>query len=269
MSAPRRGIDVLWPGRPVLIGMVHLLPLPGAPRWAGAMGAVLERAVEDAKALEGAGFDGVIVENYLDAPFHPGAVPAVTVAAMTRAVSAVVERVGIPVGVNVLRNDAMSALSIAAATGASFIRVNVHTGAMWTDQGLLTGAAHETLRLRRELGVDAAILADVHVKHATPPAGASLADAAADAWTRGLADALVVSGSGTGQTTDPGDVTEVSRAVPEAPVFIGSGVTAERVGTLPAGVRGVIVGTTVMRDGTAGTGVDPIRAAAFVQAARR
>jgi uncharacterized protein len=228
---------------------------------------VLDRAAADAAALARAGFDGVIVENYMDAPFHPGAVPPVTVAAMTRAVSAVVEAVDIPVGVNVLRNDAAAALSIASVTGAAFIRVNVHTGAMWTDQGLLTGSAHETLRLRRVLAAEVAIFADVHVKHATPPAGASLAEAAADAWSRGLADALVVSGSGTGRATPEADVTEVGRSVPDAPVFLGSGVTADTVGALPTAARGAIVGTAVMRDGVAGRGVDPARAEAFVRAA--
>jgi len=263
----KRRVDALWSTPRALIGMIHLPPLPGAPRWTGPMKRVLRRALEDATALEAAGFDGVIVENYLDAPFHPATVPAVTVAAMTRAVAAVVEQVRIPVGVNVLRNDAAAALSIAAATGAAFIRVNVHTGAMWTDQGLVTGTAHETLRLRRELGLDTAIFADVHVKHATPPAGADLGEAAADAWSRGLADALVVSGSGTGRATEERDVDEVGRAVPEAPVFIGSGVTADSVGRLPAGARGAIVGTAVMRYGVAGGGVDPELASAFIQAA--
>jgi uncharacterized protein len=139
-------------GAPVLIGMVHLPPLPGAPRGPRERSPTSSSGPADAAALERAGFDGVIVENYMDVPFHPGAVPPVTIAAMTRIVSAVVEACRIPVGVNVLRNDARAALSIAAVTGAAFIRVNVHTGAMWTDQGLLTGSAHETLRLRRVLG---------------------------------------------------------------------------------------------------------------------
>ena len=81
--------------------------------------------------------------------------------------------VAVPVGVNVLRNDAMAGLAIAAATGARFVRVNVHTGVMLGDQGWLHGEAHETVRLRKRLGVEAAILADVMVKHATPPPGSN------------------------------------------------------------------------------------------------
>ncbi len=103
----------------------------------------------------------------------------------------------LPVGVNALRNDARAALAIAVATGAHFIRVNVHTGSMFTDQGLIEGAAADTLRVRAALDTRVAIMADVHVKHASPPAGADIADAASDAWHRGLADALIVSGIGT------------------------------------------------------------------------
>src|SRR5690606_17653797 len=117
--------------------------LPGAPRHTGSMEAVFDRARADATALAEAGFDGIIVENFMDSPFHPGPVPPVTVAAMTSAVGAVREVTDLPVGVNVLRNDGAAALAIAAVTGALFVRINVHAGSMWTDQGLIEGRAHE------------------------------------------------------------------------------------------------------------------------------
>lgn len=231
------------------------------------MEAVLDRAMADAVALQGAGFHGVMVENFSDVPFFGGAVPPETVATMTTAANAIIAEVDVPVGINVLRNDARAALSIAAVTGARFIRVNVHTGSMYTDQGLLHGRAAETLRARAALEADIAILADVHVKHAVAPAGASLADSASDAWHRGLADGLVVSGAGTGSPTESDDVTEVKRAVSEASVLVGSGVTAETVATWLAACDGVIVGSSVMYDGRPGMGVDVERARRFVGAA--
>ena len=94
------------------------------------------------------------VENFGDAPFDIGPVGPETVAAMTLAVDAVRRVVSVPVGVNVLRNDPSSALAIAVATGASFIRVNVHHGAMVADEGILEGRASETLRARTALGAD-------------------------------------------------------------------------------------------------------------------
>ena len=162
-----------------LIGVVHLPPLPGAPRYSGDLS--LESAVRDAGQLEHAGFDSLIVENFGDVPFYPDDVPATTVAAMTRAVLAIQDNVSIPVGLNVLRNDGRAALGIAAVVGASFIRVNVFTGTMTTDQGAISGRAAEITRLRAQLGAEVAIYADVLVKHAVPPPGVTMEQAVADA----------------------------------------------------------------------------------------
>jgi len=249
--------------------MVHLLPLPGSPRSDGSMAAVVDRAVADATALERGGLDGVLVENFLDAPFHPGAVPPETVAGMSVALAAVIAAVRVPVGVNVLRNDARGALAVAAATGARFIRVNVHTGTMWTDQGVIEGRAHETLRARRALGVDVRILADVEVKHATPPPGYDLEDAARDAWTRGLADALLVTGPATGAPADPAVCRRVRSAAPDAPVWLASGVTPTTVAAALEAADGVIVGSALCSGGVAGAGVDPGRVDELAAAARR
>src|SRR3989304_530775 len=89
-----------------LIGMVHLSPLPGSPRWAGSMEAVIGRAVEDARAIETGGFHAILVENQGDAPFSPGSVDPGAVAAMAVVVSEIKRAIGLPVGVNVLKNDA-------------------------------------------------------------------------------------------------------------------------------------------------------------------
>jgi membrane complex biogenesis BtpA family protein len=252
-----------------LIGMVHLLPLPGSPGWGRSMDAVLERALTDAAALSAAGLDGLLVENYADVPFFPDAAPPETIAALAICVREVVRSVRLPVGVNLLRNDASGALAVAAAAGARFIRVNVHSGVMVTDQGLLSGRAHETLRLRERLGTPVAILADVWVKHAVPFPGANLEQAAEDTFRRGLADALVVTGAGTGRETDPALVDLVKRSVPEAPVLIGSGITPASVATALGIADGAIVGSALEHDGIAGTGVDHARAAALMAAIAR
>ena len=261
-------------GKP-LIGMVHLLPLPGAPRWGGSMNAVLDRAVADARCLAGAGVDGVMVENYSDTPFYPAALPPETLAALAVAAREVVREVSIPVGVNALRNDALGAVATAVASGARFVRINVHTGVMATDQGLLSGFAHETLRLRARLQPatgngphSLAIFADVWVKHATPLPGADLAQAAEDTYHRGGADALIVSGSGTGKPTDLARVEAVREAVPAAPVLLGSGVTAVSAAQMAAASDGAIVGSAMQRDGLGGNPVDLDRATRLVAAWR-
>jgi uncharacterized protein len=266
-SPPPRGqlLRGLFPRSRPVVGMVHLLPLPGAPGWGGRLGEVVARAVTEARILSEEGMDGVMVENYGDIPFHPGAVPPETVAAMAVVVRAVLEAVEVPVGVNVLRNDAHAALAVAAATGARFIRVNVHTGAMWSDQGLIQGRAHETLRLRRTLAPEVAILADVLVKHAVPPAGVEAGEAARDQWHRGLADGLVVTGPATGTPVGGSRLEAVREAAPEAPLWIGSGVTPGTVGELLPRADGAIVGSVLHREGIAGAGIQRERVAALME----
>lgn len=251
-----------------LIGMVHLLPLPGSPRWGGSLEAVVERALVDARALEAGGFSACLVENWGDAPFSPARVDAATVAAMAVVVAEVRRAVRLQVGVNVLKNDAQSALAVAAATGAAFIRVNVHVGAVVADQGVIQGDAYGTLRYRRLLGTDTRLFVDVGGKHAVPVAPVELEQVARDAASRGLADALVVSGVATGEPTPLGDVKRVRAAVPDRPILVGSGVTPETVRDLLAVADGAIVGTWLKRDGRTSNAVDPDRAAALVRAAR-
>lgn len=248
--------------------MVHLLPLPGAPRYALDLDQVLQRALDDATTLSRGGVDAILVENFGDLPFLPDDVGPATVAAMTRAVSEVCSAVDCPVGVNVLRNDAAAALAIAAATGAAFVRVNIHTGGMFTDQGWIEGRAAETLRLRELLAPRVAILADVLVKHAAPPVGNTLDQTARDTWHRGLADALIVTGSGTGAATDLDHVREVRAAVPDAPVLVGSGIAPDTVAAALGLADGVIVGSALEAGGTAGNPVEAHRVADLMAAAR-
>src|SRR3990172_2446878 len=129
---------------------------------------------------------------------------------------------------------ARAALAIAAAVGARFIRVNVHAGAVVSDQGVIQSDAYATLRDRRLLGADVRIFADAGGKHAVPLAPVELEQTARDLVHRELADALVVSGPATGEATPPGDLERVRRAVPGVPLLVGSGVTPEAPAAPPA-----------------------------------
>ncbi|MFQ5693232.1 MAG: BtpA/SgcQ family protein, partial [Nitrospinota bacterium] len=227
-NRPARGSglpEVLFGVEKPVVVMVHLLPLAGSPRHdeEGGLEAVLARAVAEAEAAQEGGGHGVIVENFGDMPFLPGPVEPITTACVARAAGAVREAVGVPCGVSVLRNDAEAALSIASVTGCSFIRVGVHAGTMITDQGIIQGTAHRTLRLRKLLGSDVRIFADFQVKHAAALAPLDLEREARDLVERGLADVVVVSGIGTGKPADLEVVRRVKAAIPDTPVFLGSG----------------------------------------------
>jgi membrane complex biogenesis BtpA family protein len=233
---------------PAVVGMIHLQPLPGSPRWGGDMNMVLESALGDAEALVAGGITAVMIENYHDVPFYPGSAPAETVAAMSVLVQGI--RSAYPellLGVNVLRNDVDSALCIAAATGARFVRVNVHTGAALTDQGTIEGRAWHTLRRRRQLGADVGILADVRVKHARPLVDCPLEDEVRDLRLRGMADGVIVTGVATGAGADPKEVAAVREALPDCPLLVGSGVTSQTVGGFLPQADGFIVGSSLQK----------------------
>lgn len=236
-----------WP----LVGVVHLAPLPGSPMWGGSMATVLDLACRDAEAYASGGFDGFVVENYGDRPFAPGQVPPATVAALTAVATRLRDRYPeIPIGINVLRNDAASALSIAKAVGARFIRINVLVGAMITDQGIVEGRAWDLALLSRQLDAgDVAIWADVMVKHASPLGDQTLEGQADDAYKRGGASALVLSGRATGAEADDADFRRVGGILPGAPLVIGSGLTSANVERFRHVADGAIVASSLYGEG--------------------
>ena len=229
---------------------------------------VVETAVAEAGGLKTAGFPALMIENFGDTPFYADSVPPETIAGITVAVAAVVEETNLTVGVNVLRNDVLAALGVAAATGASFVRANVLTGVMYTDQGPIVGKAAEVLRKRKDMVSDVEIWADVMVKHAVAPFGVDVRQSAADTVERGLADAVIISGSGTGAEPDIHEATIVRSAVPkDTRVVIGSGASVDNLAKLMDVADTVIVGSAIKVDADANNRIDPGRAAHFVEVA--
>ena len=246
-----------------MIACIHLPALPGAPLYSGDLNAVYERALVEARIYNEAGVDGIIIENFNDKPFYPDKVPAETIAVMTVIARDIIKSVNMPVGINVLRNDAISAMAIATAVEAAFIRVNIHSGSVVTDQGLIHGVAHQTLRLKSQLQSNVAIFADVGVKHAAPLADRGLINEVKDIQSRGLVDALIVSGSGTGEETARDDLVDVKSAT-HLPILIGSGATIDNLTSSIDLVDGYIVGSTLKEEGKSENPVSATRVAAFL-----
>lgn len=250
-------------GRRPLFGMVHLRPLPGSPL-AGPLQSVIDAACRDAEAIQEGGAAGLVIENFGDRPFsqHTG---AATVALMTRLVAEVRRCSDLPIGVNVLRNDGLSALVIAAATGAAFIRINVLVGAMLTDQGIIEGEAATILREREHLcpGVD--IFADHMVKHAAPLAPYDEVQLAKDLRHRGLADAVLVTGAETGSAADPSRLILLRETLPDTPILGASGASEQNIASFAA-ADGIIAGSSIKRDGKLEQPVDAERVRRLVDA---
>ena len=250
-----------------LIACIHLMPLPGSPRYAGTMREVYDTALAEAAIFAQYAIDGLIIENFRDVPFYPNALPAESIAALTAVTREVVRVAQVPVGVNALRNDAHAALAIATAAEADFIRVNVHMGTVVSDQGVIEGASHATLRLRAALHSHVLIFADAGVKHAVPLADRGLATETMDLTERGLADAIIVSGDYTGAPTSPEDIAIV-RQHTTLPILIGSGATPDNLPQVYAHVDGLIVGSYFKKAGKAENLVEEARVKKFTDTLR-
>lgn len=270
MAAGRGKANILFRWRPFAIGVVHLAPLPGAPRHGEAMGEIIKSAVRDAMIYERTGFDAVIIENFGDAPFYPDRVPAETVASLAVAARAVRENIKIPAGVNCLRNDGLSAVAIAAAAELDFIRINILIGAAVADQGIVVSQAHEVCRARARLAPKLQIFADVQVKHAAPIAQRPIEEEAADLVERALADAVIVSGARTGVQPEIIKLQKVKNAVGgRVPVIVGSGLTLQNAQELLTCADGAIVGTGVKIGSVTNAPVAEPAARKLIQSLRR
>jgi len=260
----------------LLVGVIHLPRLPST-HYVGEVGVeeVVERAVKESRILEELGYGGIIVENFGDAPFLKRVRDPLTLAAFTVVAREVVKSVRIDVGINLLRNSGLEAYSIALATGAKFIRVNSLVETLLTDSGVV-GPEAPRLRNVRFNYPGVKIFADIVCKHGSSLSYLAyreqslvkggtepLEDLVADAVERGRADALVVTGTRTGEEPDVEFLSKV-KSVSPVPVLVGSGATPENLEVLLRRADGVIVGSYIKADGKAGNPVDFERARRFI-----
>lgn len=246
-----------------IIGMIHLLPLPGSPAYEGwSIDIIEEHALREARILEENGVDGLIVENMWDLPYYSGwkRIPPEEMTAHAVIARHVVKNVGLPVGITVIHNGGRVALSIAKASGAKFIRVCLYTGAAIWDTGELDhGNAADLMRLRKWLyAEDIKFFVDVVKKHSVVFPGINLETHStwADFY---LADAIIVTGRMTGEPPTPDDVRVVKEIVGDTPVLIGSGLTPENADKLLKHADGAIVGTYFKVNGYTQNPIDPER----------
>ncbi len=214
----------------IIYGVVHLKSLPGSPGNYLHLDEIIELAQEDVNNLIFGGVDGIIIENFGDTPFVKDDISKRTLASFTTVVENIEYDRDIKVGINVLRNDGISALSIAEATKADFVRINVLNNVMmYTDQGMIEGQAHEIAQFKNSLNKEIEIYADVFVKHAVPPEGSKIENHTEELIHRAGADVVIVTGDGTGHEINIEDLNKVRDIVPQGKLAIGSGVNEENI----------------------------------------
>lgn len=238
-----------------IIGMIHCLPLPGTLHYGGSMQAVIDRALADLEALERAGVDAAIVENFCDKPNTTRLEPE-QLAALTAVSMAVQQRSHIAIGIDAAFCDPVASLAIAVAVGASFIRVPVFVDTVITSDGIVYPCAKELLRYRKLLDAqDIALLCDIQTKHTFMLSDhISIEESALMAQDSG-ADAIIITGAHTGTST-PLEVIRRVRQVTSLPLVAGSGVTADNLPEQFALVDGAIVGSAMKAHGKAEEPID-------------
>lgn len=256
----------------VVIGVVHLAPLPGAPRYNGELVEdVYQRGLDDARAYLHGGCDGVIIENHGDVPFaKPDDIGHETASHMAVVSDRIRRELGRPIGINVLANAAIPALAIASAAGAGFVRVNQWANAYVANEGFIEGEAARAMRYRAMLRANGIrIFADAHVKHG---AHAIVADRPVEEQVKDLvffdADAVIATGQRTGHAADLGYIRMIKEAS-GLPTLVGSGVTPDNANDILGVVDGVIVASSLKYDGVWWNQVEPARVSAFIAGLKR
>jgi uncharacterized protein len=251
----------------VVIGVVHLAPLPGAPRYNGeAVEDIYQRGLDDARAYLHGGCDGVIIENHGDVPFaKPDDIGHETASHMAVVSDRIRRELGRPIGINVLANAAIPALAIASAAGAGFVRVNQWANAYVANEGFIEGEAARAMRYRAQLRANGIrIFADAHVKHG---AHAIVADRPVEEQVKDLvffdADAVIATGQRTGHAAELGYIKMIKEAS-GLPTLVGSGVTPDNANDILGIVDGVIVASSLKYDGVWWNQVEPARVSAFI-----
>ena len=259
-------IDSLFGVPRALIGVVHVQALPGTPESKLDVPEVASRAVEDAREYEAAGFHGVMIENMHDRPYLKAAVGPEITAAMAVVGAEIRRAVALPLGVQILAGANTSALAVALACGASFVRVEGFVFAHVADEGLIEAGAGALLRYRRAIGAEhVRIFADVKKKHSAHALTADIDIAeTAKAAEFFLVDGVIVTGVATGQPAAADEVNSVARAV-NVPTIVGSGITADNLADY-ASADAFIVGSSIKQDGLWSNPIDPTRARALVAA---
>jgi membrane complex biogenesis BtpA family protein len=265
-------IQQLFGTAKVVIGVVHLPPLPGSPHYTGTPLADIETfAVEEARAYSEGGCHGLIVENHWDIPFpKPGEHGYETAAAMAVVTRAVRERVGGGLGVSVLSNAAECSIAAAWTAGAGFVRVNQWANAYVANEGIIEGQAAHATRYRHRIGAGPIkVFADVHVKHGAHAivADRTLAEQTEDAEFFD-ADVLIATGSRTGDAASRDEVDGIAEHT-RLPVVIGSGITAGNIGELLPACDGVIVASSVKDNGRWWGRVDSVKVRELTAAAAK
>lgn len=264
----RSEVRDMFGGGKAIMGMVHLPPLPGSPNYGGNMSDVIEHALKDAETLANNGVNSMIIENLGDYPYYAETEECETVAAMTRVALEIRKRYDMPLGINILRNSWKAAMAVASLADCQYIRINVLTDAYVTDQGFINGSAHLLARYRKAISAEnVKIFADIYAKHGGPVVERDLSIVAGEMVHRGMADAVIISEGESAIAPSVDKIETVKNAVPDTPIFLGSGMSIKTADVLKH-ADGTVFGYGTKPSGDMNDPVDGPTVKAFVDKVR-
>ena len=249
----------------LIIGMIHLPPLPGTAHYDKdkGMNYILDVAHQDMTALQENGIDSFMFGNEGDRPYILKASNE-TLSAMSFVIGQLKKEIKIPFGVNYLW-DPVATVSLACAADADFAR-EVFTGVYDSDMGLWEPKAAEALKLRSDLGNQKLkLLFNINAEFAAPIGERSISQKAKSAVFSSTADAICVSGPITGQDVDIGNLDEAKIALQgSVPLFANTGVKLSTLSSILKVADGCVVGTSLKFDGITWNQVDGKRVREFM-----
>jgi len=254
--------------RKLVLGMVHLHPLPGTPFYAsGGLGRIVDAAVKSARALHVGGADGCLVQT-VDRVYSVAddADPA-RVAAMSLVVHAVVEATGgeFAVGVHMLRNAVRASLAVAKVAGGSFVRVGALVGQTLTAHGLVAPDPMQIMEYRGRIDAwGIRVIADIDSMHFQWLGGKPTAEVARHAVSTG-ADAVCLGHPDERATLDM--IASVRAVAPGVPVILAGHTNHDNAARLLAHADGAFVGSCLETGGWGGP-IDAEKVKRYVEAVR-
>lgn len=259
--------QLLGVDKPV-IAMAHVPALPGTPRFRSgtSVDELVDHVRRDVEHLLAGGVDAVMFCNEDDRPYTFNA--GTEIASSMAAIIGELKPLDRPFGVDILW-DPMSAMALAKATGAAFMR-EVVTGVYESDMGIWAPDAAALYRYRRHIDADdVLVLANITPEFASPLGSRTVAQRARSAVTSSLVDAILIAGPMAGAEPELSALIEATEAVGGAvPVLMNTGARADNVGRFLEVADGVIVGSSLKVDGQTWNAVDPARVSAFMERVR-
>jgi membrane complex biogenesis BtpA family protein len=249
-----------------VLAMVQPHPLPGSYRHHGeSMSSIVDATLAEIGDVMACNFDGIILQNMNDMPVKQVAAPE-AVAAMTR-LATEIRRNYPSLLVGILLNwDGVGALAVAEAAEAAFVRVeHLFTGVEVTSAGLLEGQCVDICRLRKSLGSDIPVYADVYEVHGVPLGAKPVRDAAWEAVNEGFADGLFLGGPSIEASIQM--VAETRPRIPGVPILLGGGASGDNIRKAMDHFDGVSVATWI-KDGDMKNPINFEKARMFVSEAK-